>query len=66
MKYSFQIRKGENMSEKKERVKIIEIKDMHVENLKIKGFRQKPLVIKNLTLKNVRLIIRLPPEKKQN
>ncbi|MDY9926008.1 hypothetical protein [Methanosarcina sp.] len=54
------------MSEKKERVKIIEIKDMHVENLKIKGFRQKPLIIRNLTLKNVRLIIRLPPEKKRN
>lgn len=50
------------MPEKNERVKIIAIKDMHVEKLKIKGFREKPLIIRNLTLKNVRLIFRLPPE----
>ncbi|MDR7665174.1 hypothetical protein RG963_05120 [Methanosarcina sp. Z-7115] len=53
------------MPEENARIKIITIKDSHIENLKIKGFRQNPLIIKDLTLKNVRLIIRLPPEKKE-
>jgi hypothetical protein len=51
------------MSEKNDRVKIVEIKDMYVENLKIKGLEGKTIIIRNLTLKNVRLILKLPPEK---
>lgn len=50
------------MSNKNARTKIIKIKDMNIESLTIKGFRPNPLVIKNLTLKNVRLIFKLPPE----
>lgn len=53
------------MSQKTDRVKIVEIKDTRVENLKIKGFMGKTIIIRNLTLKNVRLIIKLPPEKKE-
>lgn len=51
------------MSGKNEMIKTVEIKDMYVENLKIKGFGGKTILIKNLTLKNVRLIFKLPPEK---
>lgn len=51
------------MKDKNVRTKIIKIKDMHIESLKIKGFQSRPLLIKNLILKDVRLIIRLPPEK---
>ncbi|WP_292373395.1 MULTISPECIES: hypothetical protein [unclassified Methanosarcina] len=53
------------MSEKYARTKTITIKDAHIESLKIEGLKQKPLIISNLTLKNVRFIIRLPPEKKK-
>ncbi|MCQ1535251.1 hypothetical protein FTO70_06015 [Methanosarcina sp. KYL-1] len=55
--------RGKTMSEKNSRVKIIRIKDMHIEKLKIKGLGPRPLIIKDLTLKDVRLIIRLPAEK---
>lgn len=51
------------MSGKNEIKKTVEIKDMYVENLKIKGFVGKTILIKNLTLKNVRLIIKLPQKK---
>jgi len=53
------------MSEKNTRTKIITIKDTHIKNLKIKGLRSEPLIIRNLTLKNVRLIFKLPKEKKE-
>jgi hypothetical protein len=53
------------MSEKNTRTKIIAIKDAQIKNLKIKGLGPKPLLIKNLTLRNVRLIFKLPPEKKE-
>ncbi len=48
---------------KKVRTKIITIKDMKIENLRIKGPGGRKLIIKNLTLKDVRLIIKLPVEK---
>jgi len=51
--------------EKNTRIKIITVKNAHIENLKIEGFRQKPLVIRNLTLKNVRFIIKLPSEENE-
>lgn len=53
------------MPEENVRVRVITIKDAHIESLKITGFRQKPLIIRNLTLKNVRFIIRLPPGKRK-
>ncbi len=59
--------RGENtMPEKtmkKVRTKIIKIKDMKIESLRIKGPGGKKLLIRNLTLKDVRLIIKLPAEK---
>ncbi|MDD2439976.1 MAG: hypothetical protein PHD41_07190 [Methanosarcinaceae archaeon] len=51
------------MDEKPVKTKVIKIKDMHIESLKIKGFRPNPLLIKDLTLKNVRLILKLPSGK---
>lgn len=51
------------MPEKNTRTRIITIKDTNIKNLKIKGLISKPVVIRNLTLKNVRLIFKLPPEK---
>lgn len=51
------------MSEGNNKVKIIAIKDMHVENLKIKVLGEKTIIIRNLTLKNIRLIFKLPSEK---
>lgn len=53
------------MSEKNARTKIITIKDSNIKNLKIKGLGPEPLVIRNLILRNVRLIFKLPPEKKK-
>jgi hypothetical protein len=53
------------MPEEKTRTKIVTIKDTHIKSLKIKGTGANPLVIKNLTLKNVRLIFKLPPVKKE-
>lgn len=53
------------MSEKNTRTKVITIKDTKIESLKIKGMMPKTIVIRNLTLKNVRLIFKLPPEKKE-
>lgn len=47
------------------RTRIVTIKDSHIQNLKIKGMGSKSIIIKNLTLKNVRLIFKLPPEKKE-
>jgi hypothetical protein len=51
------------MSEKNTRTKVVTIKDTKIESLKIKGMMPKTIVIRNLTLKNVRLIFKLPPEK---
>ncbi|MDQ1276155.1 MAG: hypothetical protein QG610_1730 [Euryarchaeota archaeon] len=51
------------MSEKNTRTKIITIKDTKIKSLKIKGLGEKTIIIRNLTLKNVRLIFKLPPEK---
>lgn len=51
------------MSEKNTRTKIVAIKDARIKNFKIKGLGPKPFIIKNLTLKNVRLIFKLPPER---
>ncbi len=51
--------------EENARIWIITIKDAHIESLEIEGFRQKLLIIRNLNLKNVRFIIRLPTEKKE-
>lgn len=48
---------------KKVRTKIITIKDMKIESLRIKGPGGRKLLIRNLTLKDVRLIIKLPAEK---
>ena len=48
---------------KKVRTKIITIKDMKIENLRTKGPGGRKLIIKNLILKDVRLIIKLPAEK---
>ncbi len=53
------------MSEKNTRTKIVTIKDANIKNLKIKGLGPKPFIIKNLTLRNVRLIFKLPQEKKE-
>lgn len=47
------------------RTRIVTIKDSHIQSLKIKGLGPKSIIIKNLTLKNVRLIFKLPPEKKE-
>jgi hypothetical protein len=54
-----------NMSEKNTRKKIVTIKDSNIKNFKIKSLGTKPFIIKNLTLRNVRLIFKLPPEKKE-
>jgi hypothetical protein len=43
--------------------KIITIKEAHIESLEIERYRQKYFIIRNLTLKNVRFITRLLPEK---
>ncbi len=48
---------------RKVRTKIITIKDMKIESLSIKGPGGRKLLITNLTLKDVRLIIKLPAEK---
>lgn len=53
------------MSEKNTRKKSITIKDSDIKNFKIKGLGPKPFLIKNLTIRNFRLIFKLPPEKKE-
>lgn len=50
--------------EENERTITIEIKEGSIQNLEIEGLRQNRLIMRNVTLKNVRLIIRLPPQKK--
>ncbi|WP_164888526.1 hypothetical protein [Methanosarcina sp. MSH10X1] len=50
--------------EENERIITIKIKEGSIQNLEIEGIKQKPLIMRNVTLKNVRLIIRLPPQKK--
>ncbi|MGB9927880.1 MAG: hypothetical protein ACPK85_05685 [Methanosarcina sp.] len=42
---------------------ILIIKDGTIESLKIEGLGKKPFIIRNLTFKNVRLIITLPPKR---
>jgi len=48
------------------RTKTFSIKDMKVRNLKIKGLNgKKKLIIRNPNFKDVRLIMKLPPEKEE-
>ncbi|MFY1110367.1 MAG: hypothetical protein AB3K77_01565 [Methanosarcinaceae archaeon] len=47
---------------RKVRTKIITIKDTKIESLRIKGPGGRKLLIRNLILKDVRLIIKLPAE----
>jgi len=53
------------MSEEKTRTRVVKIKDSQIESLRIKGLGSKSVIIKNLTLKNVRLIFKLPPKRKE-
>ena len=53
------------MPEGKTRTKIITIKDTHIRSLKIKNLKPEPFIIKDLTLKDVRLIFKLPPEEEE-